>query len=259
MNLHIVDSGSGPAKTIVFLHGFPFNHTMWRTQAAVLNGRFRTVLYDHRGHGQSEVGSGQYLFEFFVDDLLALLDRLQIQKTYLCGLSMGGYMALRAAERAMDRIEGLILCDTRCEADSNEAKLKRAKAVRTIEEKGVSAFCEDFLKACFSSYTYRENPALVADVREMIMSTPVPGIIGTSIALATRTDTSAILPKLKVPTLILVGEDDSITPPEAAKTMQTLLPRAELHTIPHAGHLSNLENPDAFNKYFVDFLRRQSA
>ena len=113
MPLYIEDSGPGPAQTVVFLHGFPLDHTTWDEQVALAKPQFRTIAYDHRGHGKSEVGSGQYAFELFVDDLFDILDSRGIAKAVLCGLSMGGYVALRAAERAPERIAGLILCDTR--------------------------------------------------------------------------------------------------------------------------------------------------
>src|SRR6266404_327312 len=107
--LHYTETGAPGKPALIFIHAFPFNQTMWSDQAALCANRFRVITYDHRGHGQSELGTGRYMFEFFVDDLLGLMDRLKIEKAVLCGLSMGGYVALRMAERHPEKILGLVL------------------------------------------------------------------------------------------------------------------------------------------------------
>ncbi len=258
LKLFYTDTGQRNAPVIVFLHGFPFDHTMWQEQAALCEASFRVISYDHRGHGKSAVGDGQYAFEFFVDDLFGLLDLLHIQKAVLCGLSMGGYAALRAVESRPERIVGLILCDTRSEGDSNEAKLKRAASVRTVKEKGVSTFAEGFLKAVFAPVSISEKPQIVDSIRQTINRSSPEGLCGTLIALATRTDTTSALPKISVPTLIIVGEADAITPPAASEAMQKLIPGAQLNVLPKAGHMSNLENPQLFNSHLLKFLKELS-
>src|SRR5947199_7733643 len=111
--LHYTDSGAPRKPALIFIHGFPFNRTMWKEQAALCERTFRVITYDQRGHGQSELGNTHYMFELFVDDLLGLMDTLKVERAVLCGLSMGGYVALRAAERQPERIRGLVLCDTK--------------------------------------------------------------------------------------------------------------------------------------------------
>jgi len=260
MKLHSQDSGPGPEKTIVFLHGFPFNQHMWDEQAALAkNLGLRVVTFDLRGHGQSETGTGQYGFEMFVDDLLELLDTQKITKAILCGLSMGGYIALRFTERAPERVSGLILCDTRSEADSNEGKIKRSETAKTIQNKGPKVFCESFLKAVLTPETMASQPAIVERVRQMILANSATGMIGSAIAMGGRTDTTESLSRIQVPTLLLVGEKDQITPPSAAEAMHKKIPHSKLIIIPHAAHLSNLENPAAFNSAFHNFLSTLSA
>src|SRR5258708_26186928 len=248
--------GPGGKSQTVFIHGFPFSQEMWQPQIQGLQASFPLVTYDNRGHGASDAGDGQYMLEFLVDDLIGLLDLLKLQKVTLCGLSMGGYIALRAVERNPERVHALALCDTRSEADSNEAKIKRAAGIRTVKEKGVSAFAEGFLKAAFAPKSFETRPQAVEAIRKTILANPPLGICGTLLALATRTDTTATLPNIKVPTLILVGDQDPITPPAAAQSLQKSIPGSELHIIPDAAHLSNLEDPQAFNQHLLMFLRK---
>jgi 3-oxoadipate enol-lactonase len=255
IKLFYTDSGKQGAPAIIFLHGFPFDHTMWREQVAVCESTCRVITYDQRGHGRSSAGDGQYLFEFFVDDLFGLLDYLKISQAILCGLSMGGYAALRAYERAPDRIKGLILCDTRSEPDSDEAKLKRSATLRTLQKEGIPTFAEVFLKAIFAPSTFADKPTVVDQIRQTILATPPEGLKGTLIALATRTDTTTFLSKIRVPTLIMVGEQDAITPPSAAQAMHVRIPGSQLAQLPNTGHMSNLESPDVFNVHLREFLR----
>ncbi len=138
------------ARPIVLIHGFPFSHEMWSPQIAFLEKKLRVIAYDVRGHGKSDVGDGQYTLELFVDDLIGLLDHLKIEKAVLCGLSMGGYIALRAIERNPERWHALVLCDTSSQADSNEAKLRRAATIRAIKREGVKPFADTFLESAFA-------------------------------------------------------------------------------------------------------------
>jgi len=256
MKLSITDSDEPSKPPLVFLHGFPFNQSMWKSQAALAQPNFRVITYDQRGHGQSEAGTGQYAFEYFIDDLFDILDARNIQQAVLCGLSMGGYVALRAMERAPERIKGLILCDTRSEADSNEAKIKRAASVKIIQDQGVSVFCEGFLKNVLSPETLTSKPKIVGQVRQMIIGNSSIGMIGTQLAMAGRTDTTDSLSRIKAPVLIMVGENDQITPPAAAENMHQRISGSQLAIIPDAAHLSNFENPKVFNRHFEEFLKR---
>ncbi len=229
---------------------------MWNSQVEFLKQGFRVVTYDIRGHGESDVGDGQYTMELFADDLIGILDSLKTEKAVLCGLSMGGYIALRAVEKRQERVEGLILCDTKAEADSNEAKLKRAATIRSVKDQGMKPFIESQIHALLAPQTITKNPAIVETVRRMIQRNSPLGICGALLAMAGRTDTSTFLPGLKIPTLILVGENDTLTPPEVSKSMHGKIPHSTMHIIQRAGHLSNLENTEDFNRHLSDFLSR---
>ena len=254
--LNYTESGRASGPTIVLVHGFPFSQEMWTPQVGALDQRHRVITYDVRGHGKSPAGDGQYTIELFVDDLIGLLDHLRIEKAIVCGLSMGGYIALRAIERNPERFRALILCDTQSGVDSNEGKVKRAAAMKTVKQQGAAAYAEGFVKAVFAPATFTTNPEAVKKIKAVIASNPSLGICGTLLALAARTDTTASLSKIAVPTLILVGELDAITPPSAAQAMQEKIRGSELHVIPRAAHLSNLENPQEFNARLLDFLAR---
>ena len=240
---------------LIFIHGFPFSHAMWDPQIAIFSKTHRVVTYDVRGHGQSETGDGQFTVEMFVDDLLMVMDHLKIEKAVLAGLSMGGYIALRAVERHADRFSGLVLCDTKSEADGNEAKIKRAAAMRAVKKDGVVSFASEFVKSVLTENTLKTKPQLVEAVLNLIRGNSPLGISGTLLALASRTDTTAALGKMNLPALILVGEEDKLTSPSASELMRKLLPNAILHVVPEAAHLSNLENPIVFNEKLAAFLK----
>lgn len=254
--INYTERGLPQGLPVVFIHGFPFDHTMWEPQMKALPNHIRAITYDVRGHGQSDVADGQYTIEFFVDDLIALLDLLVVEQAVLCGLSMGGYIALRAAERHPDRIKALVLCDTRSEADPNEGRVKRSAAIKSIKTDGVPAFAEGFVKAIFAERTFQNNPKAIEEIKSAIKINSPIGICGTLLALASRTDTTAYLPHINVPTLILVGEQDKLTPPSASRAMHEAIQGSEIRIISHAAHMSNLENPSEFNRHLIEFLNK---
>jgi 3-oxoadipate enol-lactonase len=239
---------------VVFVHGFPFSRAMWAPQVEALKSDHHVVTYDVRGHGGSDAGDGQYTVELFVDDFVALLDRLHLKSVVGVGLSMGGYILLRAIERHPERFRGLVLCDTRSEADGNDAKIKRARQAADVREKGLASFTENFIRAVFAGSTLAEKSELVESIRSVITATSPIAVAGTLIALAGRTDSSPSLFRIAVPTLILVGREDALTPPSASQAMKDKIPGAEMRVIPGAGHLSNLENPGQFTNHLAGFL-----
>ena len=239
---------------VIFIHGFPFDRSIWKGQVDLLKNQFYTVTYDIRGYGGSDAGDGQYTIELFVDDLIALLDHLKISRGVLVGLSMGGYISLRAAERNPERVRGLVLCDTRSEADSNEGKIRRADQARIVQREGTRDFARSFVAGLFDETSFAEKPEIVESIRMLIERTSPRSIVGTLIALGGRTDTTPALYNIRVPTLVLVGRHDTLTPVSASTAMKEKIPGAEMHIIPHAGHLSNLENPEEFNEHLLNFL-----
>jgi len=252
----MVESGPSTGLPVVFVHGFPFSHAQWAPQLEAFSHRYRVAAYDLRGLGRTEVGDGQYTIEGYVDDLLAALDHLGHDKAVICGLSMGGYVALRAVEREPDRFLGLVLCDTRSGADSNEGKVSRANAARDLKSSGTERFLNAFLPLVLGPTTLGERAQVVEAVERMVREQRVTGLVGAQMAMAARTDTTEALHRITVPTLILVGEEDTLTPPAQAREMAARIPEADLVVVPAAGHVSNLENPEAFNAALGEFLER---
>ena len=256
--IFFVEEGKPDATPVVFLHGFPFSHEMWKGQIELLKNDFHVYAYDIRGHGRSFVGEAQFTVEHHVDDLIGLMDFWQLPKAIIIGLSMGGYITLRTLERNPDRFIAAVLCDTKSESDTNEGKLKRFESMKAVREHGSAVFAEAFAKIVFAPETFKTNPGAVSLIKNIIKGTPTLSIAGTLLALASRTDTTPSLSTIKVPTLILVGEKDVTTPPENSRMMQGKIPGSELHIIPNAAHMSNLENPTVFNEHLINFLRRIS-
>jgi 3-oxoadipate enol-lactonase len=253
-NINYVEVGNPDRMSVTFLHGFPFSLEMWNNQLEAVGQHHRAIAYDIRGHGQSDILDGQYTIEGHVDDLIALLDHLGVDRTVIVGLSMGGYIALRALQRNPERFSAAVLCDTRAEADANDGKLKRFETIRAVKEHGSAHFAESFVKAVFSPQTFERSPETVATIEKTIARTPPLSIAGTLLALASRMDTSLILEQISMPMLLMVGEQDLVTPPSASRTIHERVKGSQLVVIPDAAHMSNLENPRHFNTHLLSFL-----
>lgn len=257
--LAVEEAGPPDAPVVVLLHGFPLSRAMWEPQLGALAGPWRLVAPDARGVGASEVGDGQTTMETLVDDLFAVLDALGQGPVVGCGLSMGGYILLRALEREPGRFRAAVLCDTRAEADSDEGRLSRAAAIRRIREEGVGRFADGFLASVLAPGTAERSPGLVAGLRRVILANPPAGLRGHLLAMATRTDTTASLSRIAVPTLVVVGAEDALTPPDGARAMAARIPGARTVEIPGAGHLSSVEAPGAFDRALGEFLASLDA
>lgn len=253
------DLGPDDAPVIIFIHGFPFNKSSWDMQMDALKEDYRVIAYDVRGHGNSDAGLGDFFIELFVKDLLSLMNKLNINKASLCGLSMGGYIALSAMEKYPERIESMILSDTQCVADSVEAKEKRIKTIEKIKEIGLEKFAEESIKNLFAPDSFSTKKDEAEAVKEMIMNTSKQTLFSTLRALAERNDTCHRLHEIKVPVLVMVGKEDKITPIAAARFMHEKIKDSRLKLISHAGHVSNMENPDSFNFQLIKFMNLVSA
>ncbi len=247
--------GDSKHKTIIFIHGFPYDHTMWNKQISFFSSAYYCVAYDIRGIGNSKTENGQFTMEHFVDDLENLIDELELEKPVICGLSMGGYILFRAAEKFGNKIGALIFCDTKPDADTDEGKLKRAAGIKKIDTEGLSGFIKPFIKNTFAeSSIKRMGKEYEEIVKNSEMQNPV-GIKGCLLGMATRTDVSAYLPKIKVPVLVLGGDKDSLTPPFLMESFAKKIPNATHVVIPKAGHMSPIENPVFFNQAVEKFLQ----
>ncbi|MCD6066686.1 MAG: 3-oxoadipate enol-lactonase [Bacteroidetes bacterium] len=248
------DQGPDNAPVVIFIHGFPFNRSMWDLQVKDLQDRFRVVTYDVRGHGDSETGEEEFSIDLFSKDLLALMDFLKIPQAIICGLSMGGYIALQTVVEHPGRIAGLILCDTQCTADTPEIIEKRMATIEAIRLKGVETYAEDSIKKLFAPQSLKTKQSNVAYVKQMILDTDEETLYNTLHALARRRETCDQLHLIKVPVLVLVGAEDKITPPSSAMMLHHGIKNAGLEIIEDAGHVSNIEQPEVFNEKMEKFM-----
>jgi 3-oxoadipate enol-lactonase len=246
--------GSGPA--VLLLHAFPLGLAMWDDQVRALSAAFQVVRFDARGFGGSPPGDGLLSMERIADDAVALLDHLQIAAATVCGLSMGGYAAFAFARNHSARLRGLVLADTKASADSDQARRVRAEQAEKVRKEGTSAIAEAVIPKLLGKTTHEQRPPVVARVRDLILANPPRGITDALAGLAARADSTPTLREIRVPTLVVCGEEDAITPPAEAEALQAGIKGSQLELIPKAGHLSNLEAPDAFNRSLDAFLRK---
>jgi len=244
--------GSGP--TVLLLHGFPFNRSMWREQVELLRDRFRVITPDLRGMGEtSGTDEPATMFEM-ADDVAALLDQLEIERVTVGGLSMGGYVAFAFYRRYPLRVRALILADTRPQGDTDEARENRERqAVRATQE-GMETIVEAMLPKLLAPATLSGRESVVERVREMMLRTDPRGAAAALRGMALRPDQTYLLPRIIAPTLIMVGSEDQITPPTDARLMHREIRGSRLGIIEGAGHVSNLEEPAEFNQHLRSFL-----
>lgn len=257
-DLKVFLSGSNNLKPIVFIHGFPYDHLMWKDQIEYFSKYYLCVSYDIRGLGNSPAGDGQFTMEAFVDDLEKIVDELNLEKPILCGLSMGGYISLRAMERFQSKFSALILCDTKSEADNNEGKLKRVTAIKQINSGGFDEFIEAFVLNCFGEMFVKDNNTEYKKVVDRSKKNNQIGVKGCLLAMLGRTDTTATLPNIKIPTLMIGGSEDNLTPPDVMMSMADKIPNAKFVLVEKAGHMTPIENPNAVNKAIKDFLTKNN-
>jgi len=253
LNLAYTDQGQG--QPVVFLHAFPQSRAMWAPQAEALSKTHRVVTLDFRGFGESDAPLWHYTLEQFADDVKGLLDHLSIQQAVLVGLSMGGYTLFAFYRKYADRVKGLVLADTRAQPDTEEGRAGRFTMAQTAYAKGASAIADIMLPKLLSPVALQTKPDLVGQVREAIEQTQISGIAGALMAMAERPDSVPLLTQIACPTLVITGELDGPTPPADGKLMAERIPGARLEIIPQAGHLSNLEQPEAFNGALQSFLK----
>jgi 3-oxoadipate enol-lactonase len=246
--------GPKDGPVVVLLHGFPLDRRMWRFQIGALTGNgYRLILPDLVGHGQTDPVEITAV-DTMADDVAALLERLHIPKAIVAGFSMGGYVALALAERHPQRLAGLILLDTRAGADSAEAKAKRNTTLQEVEERGTRVVAAAMAPKMFTEATRTRQRLLAEEVRDMMLKQSKLGVMAAIAALRDRPDRTPALRQIQVPTLILVGDHDAVTPPSEAQAMAAAVPGAKLVTIPGAAHLAPMEQPEAVTTALLDWL-----
>ncbi len=248
---------NGPGPVVVLLHGFPLNRAMWKGQATEVGQYYRVIAPDLRGHGETAAPDGVYAIDDMADDVIELLDSLLPREpVILGGLSMGGYVALSAVDRYPDRFRALMLMDTRAEGDSSETARNRIVMANQVDSSGTTdAVVSSMLPRLVSPLTRQNQAHLIEFVHGLMVKTPARAVSGALRGMAARPDRTGALARINLPTLVIVGEDDIITPPEVARSIAEAIPGARLEVIPQAGHLAPLENPSATNRVILDFLK----
>ena len=246
------DEGTGPA--VVLLHGFPLGRWIWDAPRAALRDRYRVVTPDLRGHGDSEVTAGPYHMDALADDVARLLDALHIDRAVVGGLSMGGYVAFALWRRCAARVRGLILCDTRAKGDNQGEKVVRQSTAQVALDQGTAAVVEGMLPKLLAPQTLAARPDLVAAIRARLVATDPRAVAATLLGMKEREDSTPTLATITVPTLVVVGSDDQLTPPGLARELQAAIPGARLEIVPEAGHLAPVEAPAATSASLRRFL-----
>jgi len=255
-NVQLAYDDHGVGLPVMFLHAFPLNRRMWAGELMALlgEGRYRLVALDWRGFGESEITNGISTMELFAGDVAGLMDALGIQNAILCGLSMGGYAAFAFLRKYPQRVAGLILADTRPGADTPEAQANRENVAQIAETQGTGAIADLQVPRLISEYTRRHHPEVEARVRQLIDEATPQGIAAASRGMAQRADSTELLGGITCPTLVIVGEQDALIPPVVTQDYASRIPGAQFAVIPQAGHLSSLEQPEAFLQAIGGFL-----
>jgi pimeloyl-ACP methyl ester carboxylesterase len=246
---------SGAGAPVLFVHAFPLSAAMWNPQLASPPPGWRFIAPDLRGFGRSSHQGGATGVETHAADLVALLDALAIDRAVVVGLSLGGYVALALMRAAPERVRALVLCDTRADADTDDVRANRQRLRDQLRQGGPAAVADAMMPRLLGQTTMRERPGVAARVRDLIETNAASGIDEAIVALMTRPDSTPGLARFAVPTLLVVGEEDALTPAILHERMRERIPDAQLTVIPRAGHLSNLEAPEAFNAALGRFLQ----
>jgi pimeloyl-ACP methyl ester carboxylesterase len=251
----------GIGLPVVLLHGFPLDHTMWSEQMEALSKKHRVIAPDLRGFGKSTLGDADpargITMEQYADDVAMLLDALEVtQPIVLAGFSMGGYIAWQFVRKHMDRLRALIQVDTRAAADTDEARANRLKMAEKIHELGSARIAETLGPKLFAAGKFEANPTIVQELRDVISRTSPDAIACAQRGMAARPDMTGLLPTITVPTLLVAGVEDALTPAKEMQQIADAIPKGEYREIPDAGHMSTMENPAAVNAAMQEFLKR---
>ncbi len=262
VELSVAEEGSGPA--ILLVHGFPLSHAMWRPQIEALKNEYRVIAPDLRGFGESNflAGAGSNLLaeprvsmEEFSDDMSAILDALGIfEPVTFCGLSMGGYVGWQFVRKYPDRLAKLVICDSRAAADTPEAAKGRAELAKKVLAEGSQMAVEGMLAKLLAPASIKNQPDVVAAVLAMGGQATRQGVAAALLGMAARPAMFDLLPKIQIPTLLIVGQEDAISTVDEMRGIAEKIPAAQLAVIPDSGHMTTIENPAAFNKALIEFL-----
>jgi 3-oxoadipate enol-lactonase len=253
-NMSYRELGEGPGDPLVLLHAFPLNGRMFEPQMEAFSGGRRVIAPDFPGFGRSPRTPAQPDVRYYAEAVGGLLDRLGLERVVLGGVSMGGYVAFGCLRLFPRRISGLVLADTRPEPDSDEVRENRKEMARRVAEEGVEVLVELQMERLLARDTLENDEEVVERVRAMILESAPGGVVAALGAMRTRPDSTPLLAEIQAPTLVIGGEEDGISSPEVMGAMAQKIPNSRHVTLPRAGHLSNLENPEGFNVALREFL-----
>ena len=247
----------GQGQPLIFVHGFPLDHTMWEAQIAEFSRDYHVLAPDLRGFGASDTGSGIATMERFADDLAELADCLSLtaRGIVLCGLSMGGYIAFQFLRKYAALLRGLVLCNTRATADSDEVRENRYRLATKVRQEGPEAVVHQMLPKLVSDETRRERPECLDRLETMMRGASREGIAAAALGMAERPDSSALLSSLPCPALVIAGEFDALSPSSEMQAMANAIPGVRFEVIPGAGHMTPMEKPREFNAILRSFLQ----
>ncbi|MBI3465993.1 MAG: alpha/beta fold hydrolase [Planctomycetes bacterium] len=252
-DLKVLDRGAG--SPVLLVHGFPLDHTMWRPQIEFLSQTHRVIAPDLRGFGGSMATPGTVSMERFADDLSNVLTALGIEEPVtLCGLSMGGYIAWQFWRKHTARLRRLVLCDTRAQPDGAEAAENRHALADRVLAEGPSVTAEAMLPKLFASQTQTRMPEVIEAQRRVMLAATPDGIAAALRGMAERPDARPWLASIRVPTLVIVGSEDTISPPDEMRQIASAIPGAQFVEVPGAAHMAPLEQPEAVNSALRRFL-----
>lgn len=245
------DIGRGAA--VVFLHAFPLDRTMWAAQTSALAGHHRCLAIDLRGFGESSP-TPPFEMDRYADDVIGVLDAVGVDRATIVGLSMGGYIAFALWRRHPERVRGLVLADTRAAADTPDGRKRRQELIELAQTAGPAAVAERQLVGVLGKTTRERRPDVVEIVRAIMARASIDAIVGALRAMVARPDSTQTLGTISVPTLVVVGDEDVITPLEEARAMHQAIAGSRLEVLTGAGHLSSVERPAAFNAVLSEAL-----
>lgn len=246
--------GSGPL--LVLLHPYPTNHRFWAPLVASIEQDYTLLIPDLRAHGASSTGKGPATMEKHAADLLRLCDAADVKKTIFFGVSIGGYILFEFWRRHRERVQALILCDTRAQADTTEGRASRLTIADEVEVRGPDDYLDGMMPKLLGESTRRNRPDLVQQTRGMMAEMKLAGIAAALRGMAGRPDSVATLATINVPSLVVVGEEDTLTPVADAELMARLIPGSRMAKIPAAGHYAPFEQPERVLDVLRDFLNR---
>lgn len=249
--------GRRPRGTLVLVHAFPVNARMWEAQLALAAGGWHVVAPQLRGFDGGDADPPASSVDDYAGDIIDLLDALHVGEAVIGGISMGGYIAFALFRHAPRYFQGMVLGDTRPQADTPEGIEGRKRMLAVVREKGPAAIADEMVPKLLGQETLREHPEIVDRVRGLVLANGATAIAGAITALMTRPDSTPLLAQIHCPTLIVVGAQDTLTPPPLSEAMHRAIAGSELDVIEHAGHLPNVEQPEAFNKALARFLEHR--